>query len=188
VCASGEEDPEMQRLGHARPAGGGWRFADIENVRGKVQFVFNDGAGLWDSTPVGEEERTFYEADRAGAVCVKDGRLTVVGGGSPVLVVTDLDGTYVGDADAVAAFNDESRPAPPRRTPLPPRAAAPRRAGRQRAGGTRRAQVGAAAGPAGVGAGLQYGPLDRFRTRAHRLRGARPRPAARTRRTRHGRR
>jgi hypothetical protein len=75
----------MQRLGHARPAGGGWRFADIENVRGKVQFVFNDGAGLWDSTPVGEEERTFYEADRAGAVCVKDGRLTVVGGGSPVL-------------------------------------------------------------------------------------------------------
>ena len=49
----------------------------------------------------------YYRAAEAGRHSLKDGRLSKIREGlPPVLVVTDLDGTYVGDDRAMTELND----------------------------------------------------------------------------------
>jgi len=67
-------------------------------------FVFHDGMGNWDSGP---EKLGYYRVDKPGRYALKDGRVSEIWEGlPPVLVASDLDGTYVGDDAAMAELNE----------------------------------------------------------------------------------
>ena len=87
------------------PAGCKWKSIKVAATAaaGALCFVFHDGGDNWDSGPTGK----YYRVEKPGCFALKDGRATEVAGGlAPVLVVTDLDGTYIGDEGAIAEFND----------------------------------------------------------------------------------
>ncbi|GLC47268.1 hypothetical protein PLESTF_000927300 [Pleodorina starrii] len=65
-----------------------------------LEFVVADaGKGSWDKPPTGGN----YRVDSPGVYSLRGGSLKKVGG-RPVMVVSDLDGTMVGDDSATAAF------------------------------------------------------------------------------------
>jgi hypothetical protein len=88
------------------PAGCKWKSVKVAATAaaaGALCFVFHDGGDNWDSGPTGK----YYRVEKPGRFALKDGRVSEVAGGlAPVLVVTDLDGTYIGDEGAIAEFND----------------------------------------------------------------------------------
>jgi len=92
------------------PAGPNWKTFSLPplsftkvRVAQNISFVFHDGKGNWDSGPEG----TYYRLEHHGRYALKDGRFSLISEGlSPVLVVTDLDGTYIGDEGAIAELND----------------------------------------------------------------------------------
>ena len=87
----------------ASPAGVHWKRASISASAQTLCFVFHDGKGTWDSGPEGK----YYRVDKPGRYALKDGRLSAICEGLPgVLIVTDLDGTYIGDEGAIAELND----------------------------------------------------------------------------------
>jgi len=88
----------------ASPAGCKWKSVWVPATSsGTLCFVFHDSHGTWDSGPTG----TYYSIDKPGRFALKDGRLSEITAGlPPVLVVTDLDGTYIGDEGAIAELND----------------------------------------------------------------------------------
>eukprot|EP00960_Hanusia_phi_P043854 756307-Hanusia_phi.AAC.6 len=99
-----EEDHEMTLNS---PVGHNWRYLTVSNVVAPFCFVLHNGEGEWDSGPEREKGR-YYKVNGPGHFCLKDGILTEVYHNLPgVLLVCDLDGTLVGDQQALEEFNDE---------------------------------------------------------------------------------
>lgn len=82
-----------------RPSAGPWRFATVEGQ--SAEFVLTDNAGNWDKSDSGEN----YKVVGPGRYVLSHGRLHTPPI-PPVLIVTDLDDTLVGDDEATAAFKD----------------------------------------------------------------------------------
>ncbi|KAI8471812.1 MAG: sucrose-6F-phosphate phosphohydrolase-domain-containing protein [Monoraphidium minutum] len=112
--------PWGQGCVHGSLEGGAWRdfpFSKVASAPGKwlrakipvsadaganggpvLEFVVTDGGGQWDK-PVGGN----YEISAAGAYTLRSGAIKAVKGRA-VCLVSDLDGTMVGDDVATAAF------------------------------------------------------------------------------------
>lgn len=69
---------------------------------GQLAFALHDGQGRWDN-PGGAPGRN-YNTDRAGAYRLAHGALQLLPPALPLLLVSDLDGTLVGDDGAARAF------------------------------------------------------------------------------------
>lgn len=115
--ATGEwRDCEMTPLEKERPWLRGWHVVTIPNVVHGIDFVCCDFLRqYWDNPPadpLGSCSRRNYtfltpkEGERAVKASLRDGKLRHVAG-KPVALVTDLDGTLLGDSNALATFNDE---------------------------------------------------------------------------------
>lgn len=89
--------------------GGWWKAANLHVDAGAahgggvgaplLEFVLTDGQGAWDKAPDSEN----YAIAEPGAWALRDGQLARVAT-PPVLLVSDLDDTMIGDDDATAAF------------------------------------------------------------------------------------
>lgn len=79
---------------------------DVEDAKPDaplVELVVTDGDGQWDKPAAGGN----YRFDGvAKSLLLKDGRLAASNSGGSVLVVTDLDGTMVGDDASTSAFKE----------------------------------------------------------------------------------
>ncbi|KAL6764257.1 sucrose-6F-phosphate phosphohydrolase-domain-containing protein [Haematococcus lacustris] len=100
---------------HGSLAGAPWRNFPLERVASsgkwlqctlaapsptcQLEFVLTDGDHAWDKPATGGN----YQAVGPGAYVVRGGQLSAVTGPA-VMVVSDLDGTMVGDDSATAAF------------------------------------------------------------------------------------
>lgn len=87
-------------------SGGRWKSAcvDVGNSSRKplLQFVMTDGKGQYDKAV---QDRN-YQVDRPGAYTLEHGMLQKQTVGDPILLVSDLDGTMVGDDEGTTAFRD----------------------------------------------------------------------------------
>ena len=90
---------------HESAAGMLWRSFSLHATVPSLCWVFHDGKGKWDTGP--DKERGHYRISKPGRYALKDGRISLIRETlPPVLVVTDLDGTYVGDDEGMRALND----------------------------------------------------------------------------------
>lgn len=94
------------RLSHVGSSGGRWQVVrlDVESDSQPcvLQFVLTDGHGRYDKAH-GERD---YQLERPGTYALEEGKLVRHRGGDAVLVVSDLDGTMVGDDASTAAFKE----------------------------------------------------------------------------------
>ena len=94
------------KLAHVGSSGGKWQAVRLDVAStGQpcvLQFVLTDGKGQYDKAHGGRD----YQLERPGTYTLEDGKLTRQGAGDAVLVVSDLDGTMVGDDASTAAFKE----------------------------------------------------------------------------------
>jgi hypothetical protein len=96
---NGGEEWRTSSLTEVTSSGPEWRHVSLEARSNSLEFVITDGGEAWDKAP----DDLNYVLPGPGRYRLRQGDLQPIAT-PPVLVVSDLDDTMVGDDDATAAF------------------------------------------------------------------------------------